>query len=280
MTVLGARVLARAAMWSIVPTGSVRHDSEELGTSFVIYPTASDGSAEVRTTPDASSLPAWAIWDQIAGWCREHHVTPPRWSVVRGGEPRAFAELVDALDGTLTDSTDVLVAPIDAALALPALVTATRAEVIRTRAQVVAGEAVSRRVWGSGGDDAGIEAKVAALATPVGTRAGFGVLARDPSGAVVCRGMHAGVRGCAAVGRLHAGNPPRPGRLRRRSAGAPGDGPHRGRDRCPGARPDGDLGADHGPQRLHLLRDIRQVRDPTEPGAQPGSRLSAPARRG
>jgi hypothetical protein len=175
-------------MWSIVPTGSVRHDSEELGTSFVIYPTASDGSAEVRTTPDASSLPAWAIWDQIAGWCREHHVTHPRWSVVRGGEPRAFAELVDALDGTLTDSTDVLVAPIDAALALPALVTATRAEVIRTRAQVVAGGAVSRRVWGSCGDDAGIEAKVAALATPVGTRAGFGVLARDPSGAVVSVG--------------------------------------------------------------------------------------------
>lgn len=188
MTALAGKALARAAMWSIVPAASVRHDSEELGTSFVMYPTAPDGSAEVRTTADARSLTALVIWDQVIAWCREHRVTRLQWSVVRGSEPRAFAGLVDALGGVLTDSTDVLVAPIDAVLALPAPVTAVRAEVIQTRAQLVAGEAVARRVWGSGGHDADIEARVAALALPVGTRTGFGVLARDPSGLVVSVG--------------------------------------------------------------------------------------------
>jgi hypothetical protein len=68
--------------------------------------------------------------------------------VVRGSEPHAFAELIRALGGVFADSTEVLIADIDAALALPAAPATMRAEVIETADQ-----------------------------------AAFRVLARDPSGA-------------------------------------------------------------------------------------------------
>lgn len=144
--------LAESAMWSVVPAGSVRRDRAELLTSFVRYPGTSDGSAEVRTAPDADTLEARDIWDQIGAWCREHGVTQAKWSVVRGREPRGFAGLTGALGGTFTESAEVLTAGIDAVLARPARATAMRAEVIET----------------PGAD--------------------FGVQARDPSGTVVSVG--------------------------------------------------------------------------------------------
>src|ERR1700722_13482179 len=109
MTSHARRALAESAMWSAVGDGSVRRDSEELATSFVRYGGASDGSAEVRTAQGGSSLAAGAIWEQIISWCREHDVTQPRWSVVRGGEPCGFADLIRALGGVYADSTQVLV---------------------------------------------------------------------------------------------------------------------------------------------------------------------------
>jgi hypothetical protein len=183
-----SRALAESAMWSVVGAGSVRHDSEELATSFVRYRGACDGSAEVRTAPGGSSLAAAAIWDQVASWCGEHDVAQARWSVVRGSEPRGFAELVRALGGVLADSTEVLVADIDAALALPAAATAMRAEVIETRDQLATADAVAGRFRGSATADAEFEAKVRSLAIPIGTRTDFGVLARDPSGSAVSVG--------------------------------------------------------------------------------------------
>ena len=162
-------------MWSVVGAGSVRHDSAELATSFVRYQGASDGSAEVRTAQGGSSLAAGAIWDQVVSWCSEHDVSQPRWSVVRGSEPRGFAELVRALGGVLADSTEAMVADIDAALALPAAATAMRAEVIETPDQLAAA-------------DPEIEARARSLAIPIGARMAFGVLARDPSGLAVSVG--------------------------------------------------------------------------------------------
>jgi hypothetical protein len=150
----------------------VRHDSEELATSFVQYQGASDGSAEVRTAQPGSSLPAGVIWDQVISWCRQHDVTQPRWSVVRGSEPHAFAELIRALGGVFAGSTEVLIADIDAALALPTASTTMRAEVVETRDQLAAA-------------DAEIAARVRSLAIPIRTRTAFWVLARDPSGAAV-----------------------------------------------------------------------------------------------
>jgi hypothetical protein len=126
------RALAESAMWSVVGAGSVRRDSEELATSFVRYRGASDGSAEVRTAQGGSWLAAGAIWEQIIAWCREHDVAQPRWSVISGSEPRAFAELIRALGGVFVDSTEVLVADIGAALAVPAAPTVMRTEVIET----------------------------------------------------------------------------------------------------------------------------------------------------
>ena len=167
------RALAESAMWSVVGAGSVRHDSEALATSFVRYQSASNRSAEVRTAQVGSSLQAGAIWDQVISWCREHGVTQPRWSVVRGSEPQAFAELVRALGGVFADSTEVLVADIDAALALPTAATVMRAEVIETRSQLAAA-------------DPEIEARVRSLAIPAGTT--FWVLAREPSGPPVSVG--------------------------------------------------------------------------------------------
>ena len=163
------RALAESAMWSVVGAGSVRRDNEELTTSFVRYQGASDGSAEVRSAQGGSSLAAGAIWDQVILWCCEHDVTQPRWSVVRGSEPRGFATLIRALGGIFADSTEVLIADIDAALAVPAAATAMRAEVVETRDQLATA-------------DAEIAARVKSLAVPIGRRTAFWVLARDPSG--------------------------------------------------------------------------------------------------
>ena len=175
MTSDARRALAESAMWSVVGAGSVRRDREELATSFVRYQGACDGSAEVRTAQGGSSLAAGAIWDQVVAWCREHEVTRPRWSVVRGSEPRGFAELIRALGGVFADSTQVLVADIGAALAVPAAATAMRAEIVETRDQLAAA-------------DHEIAARVTSLALPSGTRTAFWVLARDPSGAAVSAG--------------------------------------------------------------------------------------------
>jgi hypothetical protein len=190
------QALAQSAMWSVVAVGSVRHDSAELATSFVRYGGACDGGAEVRTAQGGSSLEAGVIWDQIIAWCGEHDVTRPRWSVVRGSEPRAFAELIRALGGVLADSTEVLVADIDAALALPIAATAMRAEIIETRDQLAAADAVAGRIRGSVTADAEFEAKVRSLAIPIETRTDFGVLARDPSGSAVSAGE------CALTGEV------------------------------------------------------------------------------
>ena len=84
------------------------------------YQGASDGCAEVRTAQGGSSLAAGAIWDQVVSWCGEHDVAQARWSVVRGSEPRAFAELIRALGGLFAGSTEVLVADIDAAIPIGA----------------------------------------------------------------------------------------------------------------------------------------------------------------
>jgi hypothetical protein len=108
--------------------------------------------------------------------------------VVRGSEPRAFAELIRALGGVFADSTEVLVADIDAALAVPAAATAMRAEVIETRDQLAAADAVTGRIGRSAAADAEIEARARSLAIPIGIRAAFWVLARDPSGAAVSVG--------------------------------------------------------------------------------------------
>jgi hypothetical protein len=175
-------------MWSVVGAGSVRHDSEELATSFVRYQGTSDGSAEVRTAQGGSSLAAREIWDQVISWCRDHDVTQPKWSVIRGCEPRAFPALIRALGGVFADSTEVLVADIDAALALPAAATAMRAEIIETGEQLAAADAVTGRLRGSAAAGAEIEARVRSLAILIGTRTAFGVLARDPSGAAVSVG--------------------------------------------------------------------------------------------
>jgi hypothetical protein len=183
MTGNARRALAESAMWSVVGVGSVRRDSEELATSFVRYQSACDGRAEVRTAQGGSSLAAGAIWDQVIAWCREHDVTQPRWSVVRGSEPRAFAELIRALGGVFADSTEVLVADIGAALAVPAAATAMRAEVVETPDQLAAA-------------DAEIVARVKSLAIPIGTPTAFWVLARNPSGAVVSVGE------CTLAGRV------------------------------------------------------------------------------
>ena len=175
MTGDAGRALAESAMWSVVGAGSVRGDSEELATSFVRYRGASDGGAEVRTAQGGSSLAAEAIWDQVISWCREHDVTHPRWSVVRGSEPRGFAGLIRTLGGVFAGSTEVLVANIDAALALLTVATAMRAEVVETQDQLAAA-------------DPEIAAKVRALGIPIRTRTAFWVLARDPSGAAVSVG--------------------------------------------------------------------------------------------
>ena len=197
------RALAESAMWSVVGAGSVRHDSAELATSFVRYRGTSDGSAEVRTAQAGSSLAAGTIWDQVTSWCGEHDVTRPRWSVVRGCEPRAFAELIRALGGALADSTEVLVADIDAALALPAAATVMRAEVIETRNQLATADAVAERFRGSAVADAELEAKVRSLAIPIGTRTDFGVLARDPSGLAVSVGECTLTDGVARLSGAH-----------------------------------------------------------------------------
>jgi hypothetical protein len=162
------RALAESAMWSVVGAGSVRRDREELATSFVRYQGVSDGSAEVRTAQGGSSLAAGTIWAQIISWCREHDVTQPRWSVVRGSEPRGFADLMRALGGVFAASTEVLIADIDAALALPAAATALRTEVIETSDQ-----------------------------------AAFRVLARDPSGVVVSVGECTLADGVARLSGAH-----------------------------------------------------------------------------
>jgi hypothetical protein len=175
MTGHARRALAESAMWSVVGAGSVRCDNEELATSFVRYQGARDGSVEVRTAQGGSSLAAGAIWEQVVSWCREHDVTHPRWSVVRGSEPRGFAELIRALGGVFAGSTEVLVADIDAALALLSAATAMRAEVVETHDQLAAA-------------DAEIAARVKSLAIPIGTRTAFWVLARDPSGSAVSVG--------------------------------------------------------------------------------------------
>jgi RimJ/RimL family protein N-acetyltransferase len=52
------RALAESAMWSVVGAGSLRHDSEELATSFVRYQGACGGSAEVRTARISIELTA------------------------------------------------------------------------------------------------------------------------------------------------------------------------------------------------------------------------------
>jgi hypothetical protein len=183
-----SRTLAESAMWSVVGAGSVRHDSEELATSFVRYRGASDGSAEARTARAGSLIEAGSIWDQIGSWCREHDVTQARWSVVRGSEPRGFAELIRRLSGGFAGSTEVLVADIDAALALPAPATDLRAEVIEAREQLAAADAVVGRIRGSAGADAEFEAEARSLVIPIGSRTAFGVLARDPSGTAVSAG--------------------------------------------------------------------------------------------
>ena len=175
MTSDARRALADSAMWSVVGAGSVRRDSEELATSFVRYQGASDGSAEVRTAQGGSSLAAGAIWEQVIAWCREHDVTHPRWSVVRGSEPRGFAKLIRTLGGVFAGSTEVLVADIAAALAVPPAATAMRTEVVEAQDQLAAA-------------DAEIAAKVGTLAVPIRTRTAFWVLARDPSGAAVSVG--------------------------------------------------------------------------------------------
>jgi hypothetical protein len=197
------RALAENAIWSVVGAGSARRDSEELATSFVRYRGAFDGSAEVRTGRAGSSLEAGAIWGQVVSWCGEHDVTQPRWSVVRGSEPRGFAGLVRALGGVFAESTEVLVADIDAALALPAAATAMRAEVIETRDQLATADAVAGRIRESPTADAEFEAKVRSLAIPIGTRADFGVLARDPSGSVVSVGECALTDGVARLSGAH-----------------------------------------------------------------------------
>jgi hypothetical protein len=180
--------LAESAMWSVVGAGSVRHDNEELATAFVRYRGASDGSAEVRTARAGSSLAAGAVWDQVISWCREHDVTQPRWSVVRGSEPRGFAGLIRALGGVFAESTEVMVADIDAALALPVAATVMRAEVIETRDHLAAADAVAGRTPGSATADTELETKASSLAIPIGTRMDFGVLACDPSGSAVSVG--------------------------------------------------------------------------------------------
>jgi hypothetical protein len=87
-------------------------------------------------------------------------------------------------------STEVLVADIDAALALTAPVTAMRAEVIETRDQLAAAEAE-------------IAARVTGMAAPIGTRTAFWVLARDPSGAVVSVGECTLAGGVARLSGAH-----------------------------------------------------------------------------
>jgi hypothetical protein len=181
------RALGESAMWSVVGTDSVRHDSEELATSFVRYQGASDGSAEVRTAQGGAALAAGTIWDQVISWCRQHDVTQPRWSVIRGREPRAFAELIRALGGVFAGSTEVLVADIDAALALPVAATAMRAEVVETRDQLAAADAVTGRSRPSAVATE-FEARVRSLAIPIGKRTAFWVLARDPSDSAVSVG--------------------------------------------------------------------------------------------
>jgi hypothetical protein len=66
--------------------------------------------------------------------------------VVRGSEPHAFAELIRALGGVFADSTEVLIADIDAALALPAAPATMQAEVIETADQA-AFRVLPRRSW-------------------------------------------------------------------------------------------------------------------------------------
>jgi hypothetical protein len=233
------RALAEGAMWSVVGAGSMRHDSEELATSLVRYQGGSNGSAEVRTGRAGSSLSAGAIWDQIISWCREHDVTQPRWSVVRSSEPRAFAELIRALGGVFADSTVVLVADIDAALALPAAATAMRAEVVETRDQLSAADAVT----GHSGTSAETEARVRTLAISIATRAASGYW-HATRRALPCRSANA---------RSRAGSPACRALTRWEPTGAEA----RTRPSCGSAwrpratRAGRELRADPGAQRLH-----------------------------
>ena len=230
-------------------------------------------SAEARTAPAGSLLAAGSIWEQVISWCREHDVTQPRWSVIRGSEPRGFAELIRALGGVFAGSTEVLVPTSTRRWPCPpppppcgprSSRPGTSWQRRRGRG-TDSGERHSRRET---------RRRSSSPAVPIGTRAAFRVLARDPSGTVVSVGECALSGGVARLSgaytlKAHRRRGAYTAVLRQRLATARGGGC----DRRPRARPGSDLRADPRPQRLHPLRDLGQIRDPADESGGPGSRV-------